>query len=85
MLRYLIIIICILYIVQYVFKLLLPAIFRAVINNVQQNAQQNAQQQYYKQQQPKPDGRVKVDYIPEGKKQRLPDSEGEFVDYEEIK
>jgi hypothetical protein len=81
LLRVLIIIICILYIVRYVFKLLLPAIFRSVINNAQQNA---AQQHNYSQPQ-KPEGRIKVDYIPEGNKQKVPDSEGDFVDYEEIK
>ena len=81
MLRVLIIIICILYIVRYLFKMLLPAIFRTVINNAQQQA---GQQQNY-QQQKRPDGRVKVDYIPEGQKGKVPDTEGEFVDYEEIK
>ncbi|MEO7211906.1 DUF4834 family protein [Mucilaginibacter sp.] len=82
LLKVLIIIICILYIVRYVFKLLLPAIFRTVINNAQQ---QHAGQQQNYQQTRRPDERVKVDYIPEGQKSKVPDSEGEFVDYEEIK
>jgi len=86
MLRFLIIIISILTIVQFVFRVLIPMLFRSVINNVQQQAQEQARnQQNYQQQQNRPDARVKVDYIPEGKKGAVPDSEGEFVDYEEIK
>ena len=81
LLRALIILICILYILRYLVKMLLPAIFRSVINTAQQQA---GHQQNY-QQTKKSDGRVKVDYIPEGQKSKVRDSEGEFVDYEEIK
>jgi len=55
--------------------------FQSVINKAQE--QQRSQQNY--QQYKKPDERVKVDYVPEGKKSAVPDTEGEFVDYEEIK
>jgi hypothetical protein len=51
--------------------------FQSVINK--------AQQQQQNQNQSKPHQGVKVDYIPENKKNTVPDSEGEFVDYEEIK
>ena len=81
--RVLIICICILYIVRFIFKLLLPSLFRSVINNAQQQAGQ--QQNYQQYNNNRPDGRVKVDHIPAGKKGTVPDSEGEFVDYEEIK
>jgi hypothetical protein len=55
-------------------------LFQSLVNKAQQPGQQ--QQQYRRPQQP--DGKVKVDYIPENK-QQVPDSAGDFVDYEEIK
>lgn len=82
LIRFLIISICVLYIIRSLMRYLIPALFQSVINKAQQQAQQ--QQPNYHQQR-KPDGKVKVDYIPEGRKSKLPDSEGEFVDYEEVK
>jgi hypothetical protein len=80
--RFLIISICTLYIIRKLMQYLVPALFQSVINKAQQQAQQ---QQHY-QAPRKPEGAIKVDYIPEGsKKGKLPDSEGEFVDYEEVK
>jgi hypothetical protein len=61
---------------------MLPMLFQSVVNKAQQQ-QQNQQQNY--QSQSKPDPKLKVDYIPEGPKNKVPDSEGEFIDYEEIK
>jgi hypothetical protein len=58
-------------------------LFNSVITKAQEQARQQ-QQNYQQQQQPRPDGRVRVDYKPEAKS-AVPDSEGEFVDYEEIK
>ncbi|TSD63935.1 DUF4834 family protein [Inquilinus sp. KBS0705] len=81
LIRFLIISICSLYIIRSLVRLLLPMLFNSVINNAQQQQQRN--QQNYSQ--PKPDGRVRIDHMPEGKKSQVPDSEGEFVDYEEIK
>ena len=84
LIRFLIISICILYIVRSLARIFLPMLFQSVINKAQQQA--NQQQQRNNQQPPrKPEGRIKVDYIPQGKKNSVPDSEGEFVDYEEIK
>jgi len=80
LIRFLIISICVLYIIRSLMRYLIPALFQSVINKAQQQAQQ--QHNY---QQRKPEGAIKVDYIPEGKKGKLPDSEGEFVDYEEVK
>ncbi|MDR6942820.1 DUF4834 domain-containing protein [Mucilaginibacter pocheonensis] len=78
LIRFLLISICILYIIRSLVRYLLPVLFESVVNK--------AQQQQYQQQQPKrPEGAIKVDYIPQGKKSTVPDSEGEFVDYEEVK
>jgi len=79
LIRFLIVSICILYVVRALVRLLLPFLFQSVINKAQQQ-----QQNYNRPQQP-PTGRIKVDYIPEGKKSNIPDTEGEFVDYEEVK
>jgi len=77
LIRFLLISICILYIVRAIMRFLLPFLFQSVVNKAQQ------QQNYKRPEQPT--GRIKVDYIPEGKKSNIPDSEGEFVDYEEVK
>jgi hypothetical protein len=56
-------------------------LFQSFVNKAQQQGQQ---QQQYRRPQNQPDGKVKVDYIPQTKSQ-VPDSEGDFVDFEEIK
>jgi len=56
-------------------------LFQSLMNKAQQQGQQ---QQQYRRPQNQPDGKVKVDYIPQNK-QQVPDSEGDFVDYEELK
>jgi hypothetical protein len=81
LIRFLIISICILYIIRSLVRFLLPMLFQGMVNKAQQ--QQNAQQQQY--QQKKPTGAIKVDYMPPVQKGAIPDSEGEFVDYEEVK
>jgi hypothetical protein len=78
--RFLLIAILVLYIIRSLVRILLPMLFQSVVNKAQQQGQQ--QQQYRRPHQP--DGKVKVDYIPQNK-QQVPDSEGDFVDYEEIK
>lgn len=80
LIRFLLISICILYIIRSLMRYLIPVLFQSVVNKAQQQAQQQSTRQ-----QRRPDGAVKVDYIPEGKKSAVPDSEGEFVDYEEVK
>lgn len=82
LLSFLITAILILYIIRSVARIVMPMLFQSVINKAQQ--QQQNSQQYYRQQS-KPEAGVKVDYIPKGKKNSVPDSEGEFVDYEEVK
>jgi hypothetical protein len=76
--RFLFIAILVLYIIRSLARLLLPMLFQSVVNK----AQQGQQQQYRSQK--APEGKVKVDYIPE-KKSSIPDSEGDFIDYEELK
>lgn len=57
-------------------RYLIPVLFESVVNKAQQQQQRQSR---------KPEGAIKVDYIPQGKKSTVPDSEGEFVDYEEVK
>ena len=76
--RFLFIAILVLYIIRALVRLVLPMLFQSVVNK----AQQQHQQQYRRPNQP--EGKIKVDYIP-NTKNSIPDSEGDFVDYEEIK
>jgi hypothetical protein len=80
LIRFLLISICILYIIRSLVRYLLPVLFESVVNKAQQQAQQQQRQSSTR-----PDGAIKVDYIPQGKKSTVPDSEGEFIDYEELK
>lgn len=83
--RFLFISIAILYIVRAIIRWALPMLFQSVVNKAQQQHQQQ-QQTNYNSSQKKSAGRIKVDYVPEdSKKSKFPDSEGEFVDYEEVK
>lgn len=77
--RFLFIAILVLYIIRSLAKLLLPMLFQSVVNK----AQQQQGQQQYRNQRP-PEGKITIDHIPE-KKSSIPDSEGDFIDYEEIK
>ncbi|AYL97506.1 DUF4834 family protein [Mucilaginibacter celer] len=82
LIRFLLISICILYIIRSLVRHLLPVLFEGLVNKAQQQYQQ--QQQNYSQG-PKPDGKLRIDHVPQPKKGSVPDSEGEFVDYEEVK
>jgi hypothetical protein len=79
LLRFLFIAILIIYIARSLVRLLLPMLFQGLVDKAQQQGQQQ-----YNNTQRKPDGKVKVDYIPENKSS-IPDSAGDFVDFEEIK
>ncbi|MDB5131623.1 MAG: hypothetical protein JWR02_1372 [Mucilaginibacter sp.] len=79
-LSFLLTILLVWYIIRALARILLPMLFQSVINKAQQ--QQHHQQNYN---QSPPQGKVKVDYMPKSKKGAVPDSEGEFVDYEEVK
>jgi hypothetical protein len=85
LLSFLITAILVLYIVRSLARIFLPMLFQSVVNKAQQQHQnqQHHHQNNYRQSKTEPI--IKVDYIPQGKKGSVPDSEGEFVDYEEIK
>lgn len=83
LIRFLIISICILYIVRSIVRMLLPMLFNNVMNKAHQ--QQYRQQNYQQQPQRPREGSIKIDHIPQTKKGTVPDSEGDFIDYEEIK
>lgn len=86
LIRFLIIAICILYIVRSLARIFLPYLFQSVINKAQQQQGQSRQTNYSQQQQPRQprEGSVKIDHMPQNKN-NIPDSEGDFVDYEEVK
>ena len=78
-LRILLISIVVLYIIRQLARIFLPMLFQSMVNKAQQ--QQNPNHRQSK----KPEGTVRVDYVPQNKKNSVPDSEGEFVEYEELK
>lgn len=65
-------------------RLLLPMLFQSLVNK----AQQQGQQQYYNNNNQRSsrqnEGSVRVDKAPKVKSS-IPDSEGDYIDYEEIK
>jgi hypothetical protein len=58
-------------------------LFQSLVNKATQ--QQGRPQNYGEQQPTRKDGTIKIDHIPQNKKNTVPDSEGDFIDYEEIK
>lgn len=78
---FLIVVIVVLYIIRLIARIAIPRLFQSLVNKAQQ--QQNHQQNYTRN--TNATGKIKVDYIPETPKSKIPDSEGDFVDYEEIK
>jgi uncharacterized protein DUF4834 len=86
-LDFLFIAILVLYIVRSLARIILPRVFQNVMNKAQQ---QHSQQQNYNNNANQYNsntnqGKIRVDYKPASKKGSVPDSEGEFIDYEEIK
>ncbi len=77
--NFLLIAILVIYIIRSLARILLPMLFQKVVNNAQQHQHQSSRSQSTK------EGKITVDYIPQTKKGAIPDSEGDFVDYEEIK
>jgi hypothetical protein len=68
--------------IRAVIRMVLPMLFQSVVNKAQQGQQQYSQQ--YQRQQQRSEGKVRVDNIPKTKSS-IPDSEGDYIDYEEIK
>lgn len=79
LIRFLIISICTLYIIRSLARIFLPMLFQKVMNRAQQGQQRQQQRPT------RPSGKISLDYVPPAKKNSIPDSEGEFVDYEEVK
>ena len=89
------------YVLKMLLRWLAPMMFEKAINKAQQQQQQyynnnqqqqynsaNQQQQQYYSRANTGNGKIKVDFVPpkkEKKKGSIPDSEGDFVDYEEVK
>lgn len=71
------------YIVRSIARVVLPIVFQNVVNKANPPGAGGAgsRQQNYNTN----TGKIKVDYIPKTNKNTVPDSEGEFVDYEEVK
>ena len=92
---FLIIVIVIYYIAKALFRIFVPVLFENAVNKAQQQQQQrqqqyrapnNQQQQHYTRASTS-QGKIKVDYVPPKTKKKgsIPDSAGDFIDYEEIK
>ncbi len=83
LLSFLITSILVLYIIRSLARIFLPMLFQSAINKAQQQHHQptGGQQNHNRS---NTTGKIKVDYMPKSKG-TVPDSEGEFVDYEEIK
>lgn len=84
MIRYLIELICTIYLIRLAFRWLFSLLFTSTASNVNQQYYKQQQQQQSQRQSPR-EGTIKIDHIPPTPKSSVPDSEGDFVDYEEIK
>lgn len=81
LIRFLIITICVLWLIRTLARIFLPMLFQSMVNKA---TQQHSQQ--FQQQSPQPkEGKVKVDFVPPAPKNTIPDNEGDFIDYEEVK
>ncbi len=76
--EFLVISACVYYFLRMLIRMFLPMIFQKLMNK----AQQQGQQQYREPR--RAESKIKVDYAPKTKS-AIPDSEGDFIDYEEIK
>ena len=83
-LDFLFIAIFVIYLVRSILRIVLPMVFQKVVDRAQQQQQSSGQHRQNYNSNVKT-GQIKVDYIPQNKKGSVPDSEGDFVDYEEIK
>jgi hypothetical protein len=77
LIRFLIFTIAILWLLKLVVRILLPVLFQKMVNNVQNQSNQRYQQQ-------RPDGKIKIDYIPPRPKDEKLNKAGDFVEYEEV-
>lgn len=91
LLKILLIVILILWVLRLVVTMLFPYLMATFVGKMQREAQKQYEQQtgnYSQEQAPKPDGKVRIDYVPPKSTKKSPSSNGkagEFVDFEEIK
>lgn len=86
LLKFLLIIICVLWLIRMLVRLLLPILFQKLVNKAQQRVSNPYQQQTYQRKQSQPSGKLNIDYIPpKDKEARAADRAGDFIDFEEIK
>ncbi|MDT3402956.1 DUF4834 family protein [Mucilaginibacter terrae] len=83
LIRFLIISICVFYIIRSLARIFLPMLFQSMVNKAQQQYSQQ-QNPFQQQRQNRPEGKIKIDHAPQVKSQ-IPDNEGDFVDFEEVK
>ncbi len=84
LLEFLITVIIVWWAIKMIARIVLPMLFQKVVNKAQQH-QQNYQQNYQQTYTNAKSDSVKIDHIPQQPKGKIPDSEGDFIDYEEIK
>jgi type II secretory pathway pseudopilin PulG len=85
LLEFLVTVILILWVIRMVLRVVMPMLFQKVVNKAQQHQQNyQQQQQNYTRSSSKP-GSIHIDHVPQQPKGKIPDSEGDFIDYEEIK
>jgi len=82
LLKFLFITVCILWLLKMVARLLLPMLFQSMVKKAQNHASQHYQQ---RQQPPRQEGKIKIDFIPPRRKEEKLNKAGDFVEYEEIK
>ena len=69
----------------YIIRSVLRLISGLFIQDTGGRSQQAPPRQHYNYNQNPQAGRIKVDYKPEPKRGSIPDNEGEFIDYEDVK
>jgi len=73
------------YIIRSLARVVLPIIFQNIVNKSNPSAGGSTNSRQHQYNSNVKSDKVKVDYIPKSNKNTVPDSEGEFVDYEEVK
>lgn len=92
LLKILLVTILILWMLRMLVTVLFPYLMAMFVGKMQQEAQKQYQQQtgtYDREHAPRPDGKVRIDYVPPKSPKNKPSTSngrvGEFVDFEEIK
>ena len=83
MIKFLLIVFCLYLAWQWIVK---PVLKLALLGFIKKTVENQTQQFGGGQQRPqRPEGSINVDYVPKGKKGVKKDSEGEYIDFEEVK